>query len=357
MVAWVVVVVRHGRVEDHSAEQLCTIGFGLVGPPPQVVGQQRVGPAIPVHMAIAAVEYGQAADQAEAQIATLGVLPIKTLQHQHVAVADRLQPRLGDVQTAPPGQIQRRKLDPLEIETVILGGELAEPQALPVFDRGLRPRAAHAGAGIELFEQIRGDVLAFLDGLRRGNQLIELMRSVVVTLGCRRLDLQPKAEISRPVLGAVEQVVDLLEIGGAAFQLVFDHAPAPGIGRRIAHCTGDTLELREFEHLLGQGQPERIECHRLGPRKIAIAVAESPDLDAVRQGLHAQQRRRNGLQAAGKLDVDVGLALRSHSRRQPCVACRLGWGAERLRAPCRANRHLDRRRRPASDPVPRPIAP
>jgi hypothetical protein len=60
------------RVMGNSAEQLGTVGLGLVGPAAQVVGQQRVGPARPVQVAVAAVEYGQAADQAEAQVASVG---------------------------------------------------------------------------------------------------------------------------------------------------------------------------------------------------------------------------------------------------------------------------------------------
>ncbi len=63
---------------------------------------------------------------------------------------------------------------------------------------------------------------------------------------------------------------------------------------------------------------------------------------------------RRKLQGAGELDVDVGLAFRSHTLRWPCVACSLAPGAERLRVPCRADRHPDRRCRPASGPAPVP---
>lgn len=37
-------------------------------------------------------------------------------------------------------QIERRELDPLQVEAVILGRELAKPQAVAVFDRRFRAR-------------------------------------------------------------------------------------------------------------------------------------------------------------------------------------------------------------------------
>ena len=203
-------------------------------------------------MAVTAVEHGQAADQAEAQIAALCVLPVEALQHQHIALGYRLKPSLSHVQAAAPGQIERRELDPLQVEAVVLGRKLAKPQAVAVFDRRFGARTTHAGAGIKLFEQMCGHVLACLDGLRRGNQFVQLMRSVVGALGCRRLRLQAEAQVTGPILGAMEQIIDLLEIRRSPLQLVFDDAPAPGIGRGVAYRTRDALELRELEHLFGQ---------------------------------------------------------------------------------------------------------
>lgn len=125
------------------------------------------------------------------------------------------------------------------------------------------------------------------------------MRSVVVALGRGRLGLQPKAQILCPVLGTAEQIVDLLEISRASLQPVFDHAPPPDIRRSVAYRAGDSLEQREFEYLFDQGQAERIECHRLGPREITVPVAQSPDLSAVGQGPHAQPCCRYGRRVPG----------------------------------------------------------
>jgi hypothetical protein len=44
----------------------------------------------------------------------------------------------------------------------------------------------------------------------------------------------------------------VLEICRALLQLVFDDAPPPGIGRGVAYCTRNTLELCELEDFLGQ---------------------------------------------------------------------------------------------------------
>ena len=116
-------------------------------------------------MAIAAVEYGQAPDQAEAQIATLGGTPGRNAAASARRRGRPTAARLGDVpdRTAWPGQ--RGKLDPLEVRAVIAGGNLRKPQALPssivAFGRARR----HAGAGIELF-QANAATCAFLDGLR-----------------------------------------------------------------------------------------------------------------------------------------------------------------------------------------------
>lgn len=83
---------------------------------------------------------------------------------------------------------------------------------------------------------------------------------------------------------------------------MFDHASSPGIGAGVPYRTRDTLELGELEDPSIQRQTERIECYRLSPLKVAVAVAKAPDLRAVGQGLHAEQRRRHRLQSARELE-------------------------------------------------------
>lgn len=112
----------------------------FVGPAAQVVGQQRVGSALAVQVAVTAVKHGQTADKTEAKVALVSVVAIKALQHQYIAPANGLEPRLCDVQAAFSSQVECRKFDPLQIETVISGRKLAEPEALRVLDRGFRPR-------------------------------------------------------------------------------------------------------------------------------------------------------------------------------------------------------------------------
>ena len=51
-----IVVVGHGGIEHHAPEQFGAIGFGLVGPATQIIGQQRIGPAFTLQIAVVAVE-------------------------------------------------------------------------------------------------------------------------------------------------------------------------------------------------------------------------------------------------------------------------------------------------------------
>src|SRR2546426_3234957 len=141
-------------------------------------------------------------------------------------------------------------------------------------------------------------------------------------------------------------MVDLLEVSGATFQFMLDHAPSPGIGAGVPHRPGNALELGELEDRFGQGQMVRIECDRLLSLKVAVAVTKAPDLRTVGQRLHSEQRGRYRLQGAGELDVDVGFAFRSHSLRSPSWACPPALGDARLRAPFRAGQCRGPRRRP-----------
>lgn len=263
MVARVIVVVGHGSVEDHPPEQFSTIGLRLVRPAAQVVSQQWIGPTLPVQVAVAAVEHGQPADETEAQVTFFCVVAIKALQHQHITGADRLEPRLRNVQAAATRKVERREFDTLQIEAIVLDGELAEPKELFVLDRGLRTGAAHAGAGIELFEQMRGHRPPLIDRLGCCDQFGQLVCAVVLPLGRGRFGLQPETQVARPVLRSMQQIVDFLKIGGTAFQFVLDHAPSPGIGAGVPHRPRNALELCELEDRFGKRQLKWIERDRL----------------------------------------------------------------------------------------------
>ena len=118
----------------------------------------------------------------------------EALQHQHVAVTalaaglvcagvQLLQPRLRHVQAAAARQLDRRVFDQLQIEAVLTRGKLAEPQQTCIFNRGLGPRSAHAGAGVKLFEHLRGQRTALVNRLCCGDQRGQLMGAVVASLG------------------------------------------------------------------------------------------------------------------------------------------------------------------------------
>src|SRR5476649_2724834 len=254
MVTRVIVIVGHRGIENHSPEQFSAVGFRLVGPAAQVICQQGVGPALTVQVTVTAVEHSQPADESEAQITLIRVVPVEALQHEHSAVADRLQPRLGDVQAATPCEIERREFDLLQVEAIIPGGELGEPKGLRILDRGLRPGTAHAGAGIELFEQMRGHLPPLLNRLRGRDQFSQLMRPVVMALRRGRLDFQPEAQIPCTVLRTMQQVVDLLEVSRAAFKLVLDHAPPPGIGPASRTAPGMPLSWVNSKTCLASGK-------------------------------------------------------------------------------------------------------
>ena len=256
MVAGVIVVIRHRGVEDHPREQFRAVRVGLLGPAPDLVRQQRIRPPRPIERIVVAVEHGHAADQPIAQVALARrvhvVLAIEAPQQQHVELAHGLQARLGDIQPAAPGEFEGRELDTLQTEPVVGGGEFAEPEAVFVLDRRLGPRTAHAGAGLELLEEMRRNRAAVVDLLRSRDQVGQLVGPVVPATGCGRLGTQSERQRSGAILRAVEQVVDLVEIGGAAFEPMLDHAPAPCIGRGVADRAGDARELRELVDLPGQ---------------------------------------------------------------------------------------------------------
>ena len=126
------------------------------------------------------------------------------------------------------------------------------------------------------------------------------------------LEVQAEAQTARAVLRAVQEVVDFFQVAGTALELVLDHAPPPRVGARVAHRAGNAFPPGEFVDKVSKRKLEGIERDRVPALEVAVAVAETADEGSVAQFLDPQQRRRHGSQRAGQLDVDVGLALRSH---------------------------------------------
>ena len=192
-----------------------------------------------------------------------------------------------------------------------------------------------------------GTRLPFFDRLRGRDQVRQLVRAVVSAF--RRRGLQPGAEaqVARAILRAIQQVVDFLQVAGAALQLVLDHAPSPGVGAGVAHRAGNALQLGEFVDRIAERQPERIKLDRVLALQVAVTIAKAADERSVGQLLDLEQRCRHGVERAGQLNVDVGLALRSHIRSSTSAICERAPAGAKPLASCRGCRRRDERRRPA----------
>src|SRR3989304_1338674 len=151
-----VVVVGDGGVEDDPPEKLQAISVRLIRPAAQFIGQQGIGPAFPVHMAILAVEHGESADKTEAKIASLRALAVESFNHEYIMTRHRLKACVTDGDAAATSKLKGGVFHPLEVAAVALFRELAEPEAIAVLDRGLGPCAAHGRAGFELLENVNG---------------------------------------------------------------------------------------------------------------------------------------------------------------------------------------------------------
>jgi len=114
-------------------------------------------------------------------------------------------------------------------------------EAIAVLDGGLGPRAAHGCAGLELFQNMLGDVFSFFDRFCSRDQLRELMRAVVAAFRRGRFQLETEAQIPGAIRRAIQQVIDFLQIARTALQFMFDHAASPGIGRGVTHRAGNAL--------------------------------------------------------------------------------------------------------------------
>ena len=108
VVAGVVVVVGDRGVEDDAPEQLGAILVGLLRPAAQFVGEQGIGPALAVEIALVAVEQGEPAREPGAKIAALSVFAVETLHHEHIASSDRLDARVTGGDAAAAGELESR---------------------------------------------------------------------------------------------------------------------------------------------------------------------------------------------------------------------------------------------------------
>src|SRR5882672_12228976 len=160
-----VVVVGDCRAEDDAPEQLDAIFVGLLGPAAQLVGEQRIGPALPVEMVLVAIEQRKPAHEPEAEIAAVGVRAIETLHHQLIASTDGLDARVARSDAAAAGRLDGRVFDPLQAAAVGFFRKLPDPQAISVLDGGLWPRAAHRGAGLELLQDVDRHAPSLFDRL------------------------------------------------------------------------------------------------------------------------------------------------------------------------------------------------
>ena len=74
-----------------------------------------------------------------------------------------------------------------------------------------------------------------------------------------------------------ERVVYFLQIPWAAFQLVLDYAPPPGVGPGVAHCTGNALQLGKFLDGVAKRELKRVERNCVLAFQVTIAIAKAAD--------------------------------------------------------------------------------
>lgn len=138
-------------------------------------------------------------------------LPVKSLEHEHIPAADHDQLGLARTDSRAPSQVERRVFDALKIELVATFGKLRNSVLPVVFNRRLGTRA-HAGAGLELFDELYRHGTIVLDGFRSGDQLDKLVRAVIRASWRERLAFQSKAQVAGTILRPVHAVIDILEI-------------------------------------------------------------------------------------------------------------------------------------------------
>src|SRR5207244_10656292 len=107
---------------------------GLLRPAAQLVGEQGIGPALAIEMALVAVEQGEPAREPGAKIAALGAFAVETLHHEHVASSDRLDARVAGGDAAAAGELESCVFDPLQVAAVGFFRKFSDPQAICVLD-------------------------------------------------------------------------------------------------------------------------------------------------------------------------------------------------------------------------------
>jgi hypothetical protein len=198
-----------------------------IGPTAKLIGEQGVGPTVAARVSVLGIEDRERADKSKSVVVKVDALTIEVLEHKNVTAADVLKPSLARTQSAAPCEIQRRKLDPLQIKSIGSFGEFCEPEPLVVFDGRLRTCATHAGSWLELLKQLLGNRPAIFDGFRCRNEIGKLMRSVVRGSWSWRLDFEPEAEITGAVLRAVNEVIDLFQICWITLEFMLNNPPSP----------------------------------------------------------------------------------------------------------------------------------
>ena len=111
--------------------------------------------------------------------------------------ADRFDARAAHVQPRDARELERRMLDALHVVLVVLLRQLCQIEAVAVLDGRLRARAAHAGAGLQLFEHLAGQPAGLLELLGRSDQRFELVSAVEWLAEARRLWREAECEASR----------------------------------------------------------------------------------------------------------------------------------------------------------------
>ncbi len=82
------------------------------------------------------------------------------------------------LKSAAAGQIERGKLDTLQIASARSLRKLGEPKALAVLDGRLGARAAHARSRLKLLENLLRHTPAVFDGFRRNNEIGECVQNL-----------------------------------------------------------------------------------------------------------------------------------------------------------------------------------
>ena len=96
------------------------------------------------------------------------------------------------------------------------------------------------------------------------------MRAVVSALRRGRVYLRADAQIPGAILRSVHQVIDFLQVGGTALQLVLDHAAPPGIWASVAH-----------EEIVSRANGSTfLEISKTNFKPIPVVLPSKPVLDA-----------------------------------------------------------------------------